>query len=105
MFLVEVPSTFNEQCVVDYLLETESDDFFTLNVIENFMSFIQLIVYSQCLSGDFEFKIYKQVESGQPVNAEWLNQTFLSAMREFYGHEQGVVLVPGYYQYAWTQNT
>jgi len=41
------------------------------------------------------------VERGEPLTADWLNQQYLGLLRQYYGHDQGVVKVDDAYGAEW----
>ena len=46
--------------------------------------------------------MHKRVEEGKTLTAEWLNKEYLRCVRDFYGHDKGVVRVPEHFGIGWS---
>jgi oligoendopeptidase F len=53
------------------------------------------------LFAEFELKMHEAVERGEPLTGEWLNKEYLALLRQYYGHDQGVVKVDEAYGAEW----
>lgn len=102
-FLAEIASTFNENLLMEYLLENEKDDMFKLFVLDNYIEQIRGTLYRQTLFAEFELEMHKRVEQGGTLTADWLNEKYLSLTREYYGHNEGVCIVDDYIQNEWSR--
>lgn len=102
-FLAEIASTFNENLLMEYLLENEKDDMFKLFILDNYIEQIRGTLYRQTLFAEFELEMHKRVEQGGTLTADWLNEKYLSLTREYYGHDEGVCIVDDYIQNEWSR--
>ncbi|UCH93007.1 MAG: oligoendopeptidase F [Candidatus Aminicenantes bacterium] len=102
-FLAEIASTFNENILVDYLLEHEKDDLFKLFILDAFLQRIKGTVYRQVHFSEFELAMHRHVEAGSTLTADWLNKKYLELARYYYGHDKGVTEVGDYIQNEWAR--
>jgi oligoendopeptidase F len=85
LFVAEVASTFNEQLLMDHLLKkakTKKEKAYLLN---DQIDRIRGTIFRQTLFAEFELKIHKLVEKGQPLTPSLLNSIYGDLMREYYG--------------------
>lgn len=102
IFLAEVASTFNEHLLMDYMLKNEKDDLFKLFILDSYIDGIRSTVYRQSLFADFELAMHRRVEEGKSLTPDWLNETYLNLVREYYAHDKGMVIVDDYIQNEWS---
>jgi oligoendopeptidase F len=85
IFLAEIASTFNEEMLLDYLVqraETKQEKLYLLNKrIEN----IRTTVFRQTMFAEFEYAIHQEVENGGALTAEKLAEIYGGLIREYYG--------------------
>jgi oligoendopeptidase F len=58
-------------------------------------------LFRQTLFAEFELKIHESVERGEPLTGESLNKMYLDLLRQYYGHDAGVVKVDERYAAEW----
>lgn len=102
-FLAEIASTFNENLLMEYLLKNETDDNLKLFIIDQFLERARQTIYRQTLFAEFELAMHQQVEKGQTLTAEWLNNKYLDLTRTYYGHDKGVTLVDDFIEVEWSK--
>ncbi len=85
IFLAEIASTVNEELLLRHLLKkakTRKEKLYLLNQrLEN----IRLTIFRQAMFADFEKRIHEYVESGKPLTADTLNNTYAELVKLFYG--------------------
>ncbi len=101
-FLAEIASTFNENLLMQYILKTETDDLFKIYILDQYLDGARATIFRQTLFAEFELAMHTQVESGQPLTAQWLDQKYLELTKHYYGEEKGVMTVPDYIQNEWS---
>ena len=101
-FLAEVASTFNENLLMEYLLEYEKDDLFKLFILDNYLEQVRATIFRQTLFAEFELEMHRQVEQGKTLTADWLSNKYLELTRYYYGHEKGITEVDDYIQNEWS---
>lgn len=101
IFLAEIPSAFNENLLIEFLLKSEKDDQSKLYLLDWCLESVMGSVFDNTLLAEFELTMHKHIESGQPLTAEWLDQTYLALVRQYYGQQQGICEVGDYIQNEW----
>jgi oligoendopeptidase F len=101
-FLAEIASTFNENILMNYLLEHEKDDLFKLYILDAYFQNIKGTLYRQVQFAEFELAMHRRVEAGQTLTADWLNKKYLELTRFYYGHDEGVCEVGDYIESEWS---
>jgi oligoendopeptidase F len=101
-FLAEIASTFNENLLMDYMLKNEKDDLFKLYLIDSYLDGVRGTIYRQTLFAEFELAMHQRVEEGKSLTPEWLNNKYLDLVKEYYGHDKGVMEVGDYIQNEWS---
>jgi oligoendopeptidase F len=102
IFLAEIASTFNETLLVHYLLETETDDLVKLYILDQYLEEFRGTLYRQTLFADFELVMHQWVEQGQTLTPDWLDNTYLTLTRQYYGHKRGIISVNKYIKNEWS---
>ncbi|HEY3296089.1 MAG TPA: oligoendopeptidase F [bacterium] len=100
LFNAEVASTFNEALLMDYLLKKEKDPAKRLYLINQYIDNIRGTVITQVMFADFELKMHRAAEAGEPLTAESLSQMYIETLKSYYGNS--VVLDPEY-GYTWAR--
>ena len=101
-FLAEIASTFNEHLLVEQLLKSEKDDIFKLFLLDRYLDGVRGTIFRQTLFAEFELAMHRHVEAGKTLTPDWLNETYLSLTRTYYGHDASVMRVDDYIQNEWS---
>ena len=87
IFVAEVASTFNESLLMDYMLKKEKDPKKRLYLINNYIDQIRGTLITQAMFAEFELKMNRAAEAGEPLTAENLSKMYEEAIRAYYGPE------------------
>lgn len=98
LFNAEVASTFNEALLMDYLLKKEKDPAKRLYLINQYIDNIRNTVITQVMFADFELKMHRASEAGEPLTADALGQMYLETLESYYGNS---VVIDPEYAYTW----
>ncbi len=101
LFLAEIASTFNENLLMEYMLKSEKNEQRKLYFLDRHIEMILGSIFHDTLFAEFELAMHRRVEAGQALTADWLDQTYLNLVRQYYGHPQGVCEVGDYIQSEW----
>jgi oligoendopeptidase F len=101
IFLAEVASTFNENLLIEYMLQSGKDNPWKLYILDRHINSVLGSIFHDTLFAEFELDMHRRVEAGQSLTADWLDQTYLNLVRQYYGHQQGVCEVGDYFQSEW----
>lgn len=100
-FIAEIASTFNENLLLQHMLKSGTDDRVKLALLENYLERMRGTIYAQTMLAEFELAIHQHVEQGNTLTAEWLNQTYLTLYRTYWGADQGIVTVDDTVAITW----
>jgi oligoendopeptidase F len=100
-FVAEVASTLNENLLLHHVLDQTRDDRTRLFLLSSYLDSMRTTLFRQTLFAEFELKIHEMVERGEPLTADALNKLYLGLLRQYYGHDAGVVQVADLYGAEW----
>jgi oligoendopeptidase F len=100
-FVAEVASTLNENLLLHHALDQTKDDRARLFLLSSYLDSMRTTLFRQTLFAEFELRIHEMVERGEPLTADALNQLYLGLLRQYYGHDAGVVKVDELYGAEW----
>ncbi len=86
LFNAEIASTLNEALLMDYLLKNEKDPDKRLKLINQYIDNIRGTVITQVMFADFELKMHRAGEAGEPLTAESLSDMYMETMLSYYGN-------------------
>ncbi len=84
-FLAEIASTCNEMLLSDYLVRTAPSEEQKAGILAAELESIRTTIYRQTLFSEFERKVHGFVESGTPITAILLDETYAGLLRTYYG--------------------
>ncbi len=85
IFVAEVASTFNESLLMDYLIRNEKDPKKKLYLVTQYIDQIRGTLLTQAMFADFELKMHRTAEAGEPLTPDKLGELYLGTMKDFYG--------------------
>jgi len=100
-FVAEVASTLNENLLFHHALDQAQDDRARLFLLSSYLDTLRTTLFRQTLFAEFELRIHEMVERGEPLTNEALSKLYLGLLRQYYGHEQGVVQIAEPYGAEW----
>lgn len=98
LFVAEVASTFNEALLMDHLLKKEKDPAKRLHLVNQYIDNIRGTVITQVMFADFELRMHRAAEAGQPLNSEALSEMYAETMRDYYGTS---AVIDSQYAHTW----
>jgi oligoendopeptidase F len=84
-FIAEVASTCNEMLLSDYLLKNAVTREEKLGLLNELLESIRTTIYRQTLFEEFELAVHTAAESGTPITAAFLDETYRNLVRNYYG--------------------
>jgi oligoendopeptidase F len=84
-FLAEVASTCNEMLLSRYLIEHAKTKEEKLGLLNELLESIRTTIYRQTLFAEFELAAHTAAENGTPLTAAFLDSTYASLVRTYYG--------------------
>jgi len=87
IFLAEVASTFNEELLTHYLLETTDDPKMKAYIINRQIDDIRSTLIRQTMFAEFELKIHQAEESGDALTLETFTGIYHELLQAYHGPE------------------
>lgn len=85
IFVAEVASTFNEQLLLDHMLEKTDEPEERVALLSQAINNIVGTFYTQTMFADYEWQVHRMVEKGEPVTARALEEIFVRLFDVYYG--------------------
>ncbi len=85
IFEAEVASTFNEQLIAKYLIDTATDDKMKAYIIGKQIDDIVATLFRQTMFAEFEMIIHREAEAGVPVTLELLRGEYRKLLELYFG--------------------
>ncbi|MCK5738372.1 oligoendopeptidase F, partial [bacterium] len=101
IFVAEVASTFNEELLIRQELEKIKDDDVRLSLLMSQLDGIKGTVFRQTQFAEFELKMHETAEKGMPLTGDTLTEIYAKIVRKYYGHDQGICIIPDLYTVEW----
>ncbi|HHT48450.1 MAG TPA: oligoendopeptidase F [Firmicutes bacterium] len=92
IFLAEIASTVNEVLLVRYLIDQAQSKEELLYYLHHFLEHFRGTVFRQTMFAEFERLIHAQVEKGEALTPDWLEEEYYHLAQVYHG--PGVVLDP-----------
>ena len=87
IFLAEIASTTNELLLLDYMLKNSKSEEETAYLLNYFVNQFKSTVFRQAMFAEFEHKVNKLVENGEPIPAERLHQIYKELNEDLFGED------------------
>ncbi|MCW6702251.1 oligoendopeptidase F [Anaerococcus sp. NML200537] len=87
IFLAEIASTTNELLLLDYMLKHSQSEEETKYLLNYFVNQFKSTVFRQTMFAEFEHKVNKLVEAGEPIPAERLHAIYKELNEELFGKD------------------
>ncbi|HXV74745.1 MAG TPA: M3 family oligoendopeptidase [Candidatus Polarisedimenticolaceae bacterium] len=101
IFVAEVASTLNETLLSRHLFDRAADRDERLFLLGSQLDGFRGTLFRQTMFAEFELAIHEQVERGEVLTGESLNATYLALLRDYHGHDDGVVHIGDEYALEW----
>jgi oligoendopeptidase F len=85
IFVAEVPSTFNEALLLDYLLARSTDPRERIVLLEHAIESMAGTFFAQVLFADYELQAHRLAETDEPITAEILSGIYGKLLADYYG--------------------
>ncbi|MDE6141863.1 MAG: hypothetical protein K2G03_04600, partial [Bacilli bacterium] len=85
LFLTEIVSKVNEILFNEYLLSQVKDDVTRKEILSNIVGSLGNSLFNQTMTTEFEHRVIKSLESGELIDSDYLNETYLEVMKKYNG--------------------
>jgi oligoendopeptidase F len=100
IFLAEVASTFNENLLLDYLIENSNSKQEKLYLLEKYLNNITTTVYRQVMFAEFESLTHRKIEAGEALTPEILCDLYKNLFQKYWGP---VMVIDEEETYTWAR--
>jgi oligoendopeptidase F len=100
-FVAEIASTINENLLNNYMVKNVKTDDEKLFLLGEYLDLLRATIFRQVSFAEFEWEIHKKVEAGNPLTGEEMSKIYFAIVKKYYGHDQGICIVPDYVAYEW----
>jgi len=87
IFLAEVASTFNEELLNNYLINTTDNKKQIAYLLNSRLDEIRTTLFRQTMFAEFELFIHQSVENNIPLNYKLLNDEYIKLNKFYFGNE------------------
>ena len=101
-FVAEVASTFNEALLIDHMLKHIEDEPTRMSMLGHYLEGIKATVFRQTQFAEFELRVHEMGQRGEAITGDALAKLYLEIVRRYYGHDEGVCLVPDFVAHEWS---
>jgi oligoendopeptidase F len=85
ILVAEVASTANEALLHHHLMETTDDPTVRAYLIDRYLDSFRSTMFRQTMFAEFERQIHEQVEGGQPLTADSLDESYYALVQRYFG--------------------
>ncbi len=100
--VAEVASTFNENLLMHQMLGRTTDRQERLFLLGTFLEQVRQTVFRQTMFAEFQLEIHRRAEAGESLTGESLSELYLRLLREYHGHDEGVMRIDDQYRVEWS---
>lgn len=85
IFVAEIASTTAEALLQEYLTKQATDPRMKAYLLNHYCDSFKSTVYRQTMFAEFERMIHEADQQGQPLTADWLNETYYALNAKYFG--------------------
>jgi oligoendopeptidase F len=101
IFVAEVASTLNETLLNQRLRAAASSEGERLALLTSYLDGIRGTLFRQTMFAEFELALHERVEAGDVLTGESVNRIYLGLLRDYHGHDVGVVEIDEAFAIEW----
>jgi oligoendopeptidase F len=102
IFVAEVASTFNENLLIDNMLDTIKDPDTRLTLLGSYLENIKGTVFRQAQFAEFELRMHEMSQKGEAITGDAMSKLYFDITKRYYGQDQGVTIVDDYVANEWS---
>jgi len=101
VFVAEVASTLNEALLSRRMLEISPEADQQIFLLGSYLDTLRGTLFRQAMFAEFELEIHERVERGEVLTGESLGEIYLGLLRDYHGHDEGVMTIDDRYAVEW----
>jgi oligoendopeptidase F len=79
----------------------EEDPEVKLFLLGSFLERMRQTIFRQTMFAEYELEIHRRAEAGESLTGESLSELYLQILRDYHGHDQGVMEIDELYAVEW----
>jgi oligoendopeptidase F len=100
-FVAEIASTFNEQLLLQRVLEEAKSDDERLYYLGFALEDLRGAFFRQAMFAEFERIVHEKVDGGEPLTGEGFTKIYCDLLKRYHGASEGVVAIDDAYCVEW----
>lgn len=101
IFVAEVASTFNEALLSRKMYEEAEGKDAKVSLLAAYLDGIRGTLFRQTMFAEFEWAIHDRAERGEVLTGDLLSEIYLDLLRQYHGHDEGIVHIDDRYAIEW----
>ena len=101
IFVAEVASTFNEALLRERVIEAAASREEKLFLLGSYLDGIRGTLFRQTMFAEFELEIHRRAEEGDVLTGDRLDELYLDLLRQYHGHDEGVMRIGEEFAVEW----
>jgi oligoendopeptidase F len=101
IFVAEVASTLNEILLFYDTYNKTTDDDVKLSLLMEYLDGVKGTLFRQTQFAEFELRMHEMAEKGEQITGDSMSELYKSIVQAYYGHNEGVCIVPDYINIEW----
>jgi len=101
IFVAEVASTLNEILLFTDVYNKTTDDDVKLALLMEYLDGVKGTLFRQTQFAEFELRMHEMAEKGEQITGDSMSELYKEIVRAYYGHDDGVCIVPDYINVEW----
>jgi oligoendopeptidase F len=101
IFLAEVASTVNEALLMDYGLNSVTNEAQRLSILVDYLEGFRTTLFRQAQFAEFELQIHQEVEKGESLTGDKFTELYQKILKKHFGHAEGICTIDDLYGIEW----
>ncbi|MBU1634472.1 oligoendopeptidase F, partial [bacterium] len=101
IFVAEVASTLNEVLLFTDVYNKTTDDNVKVSLLMEYLDGVKGTLFRQTQFAEFELRMHEMAEKGEQITGDSMSELYKSIVRAYYGHDDGICIVPDYIDVEW----
>jgi len=101
IFVAEVASTLNEVLLFTDVYNKTTDNDVKLSLLMEYLDGVKGTLFRQTQFAEFELRMHEMAEKGKQITGDSMSELYRSIVRAYYGHDDGICIVPDYIDVEW----
>jgi oligoendopeptidase F len=101
IFVAEVASTLNEALLAHHMIDAATSGDERSYLLASHLDGLRGTLFRQAMFAEFELEIHERAARGEALTGERLDELYLALLRDYHGHDDGVMNVDEAFAIEW----